>query len=115
LATAAIELLPRTSLYAAMKTRGHEPSGEHPFDVAEIVNVFRSVEESFPVPLTCLPRALALTLALRASGWKASVRIGVRKQSEAASVDGHAWVELDGVVVYDVPEMVSRYHSLHYR
>jgi hypothetical protein len=47
---------------------------------------------------TCLPRALATLVLLRARSVPARLRIGVARD-ESGTLDGHAWVESDGRVV----------------
>lgn len=78
----------------------------------------RTVDESVDVaarnlPLykpTCLPRSLVLWHMLRRRGEPAELRIGVR------AADGHfiahAWVERDGVVVNDAPDIAQRFAPL---
>lgn len=53
----------------------------------------------------CLVRSLALYTFLVRSGFRASHRIGVRRYPFLA----HAWVEVDGRSVLDVPEKVRDY------
>jgi hypothetical protein len=47
----------------------------------------------------CLHRSLVLHRWLHGQGAPSVLRIGVRK--EGAALKAHAWVELDGEVVYD--------------
>ncbi|MEA2563806.1 MAG: hypothetical protein QOH06_5310 [Acidobacteriota bacterium] len=46
------------------------------------------------LPMTCLPRALALQALLRRNGIPAELRIGVRR--EAGDLQAHAWIEAAG-------------------
>jgi hypothetical protein len=46
------------------------------------------------LPMTCLPRSLALKALLRRQGDEASLRIGVRR--EAGGLRAHAWIERAG-------------------
>ena len=51
---------------------------------------------------TCLARAFAATLALRARGFRAMLAFGVRPAQESEpGVSAHAWVTLDGRVLLD--------------
>jgi len=56
----------------------------------------------------CLPRSLALVVALRRLGVDAEICFGVLKFPFAA----HAWVEADGRVLNETPESVRRYTLL---
>jgi hypothetical protein len=57
-------------------------------------------------PVRCLQRAAAMTRLLRRFCGPASVVIGYRP----SPFFGHAWVELDGRVIYDSPAYQSRLH-----
>lgn len=63
----------------------------------------------------CLHRALALLLWLRRRGIQADLRLGVRSGAEA--IEGHAWVEWNGVLlndersVYDTFVLLERPHG----
>ncbi|MEZ4516170.1 MAG: lasso peptide biosynthesis B2 protein [Chloroflexota bacterium] len=56
---------------------------------------------------TCLPQSLVLWHFLRQAGYPADLRIGVNKQD--GGLIGHAWVELDGQVINDIPDVRDRY------
>jgi hypothetical protein len=64
----------------------------------------------YPRPVSCLPRALALRAMLSRRGLSASVRIGAGRQGE--TVLAHAWVEHDGQVLNDAPDVRERYIPL---
>ena len=53
----------------------------------------------------CLPRSLAIAAALRRRGLDAVLRSGVRRDGN--QILSHAWVELDGVPVFDAQEEQS--------
>ncbi len=55
----------------------------------------------------CLPRSLAIFTMLRRRGYPAIFCSGVRR--EAGSLQGHAWVELEGRVLEDLRESANRY------
>jgi hypothetical protein len=63
----------------------------------------------YPKPPACLQRSVALASMLRKRGIPADVQIGIR-QSPFAS---HAWVEVDGSVVNDLPAVREDYPTLH--
>lgn len=56
---------------------------------------------------TCLPQSLVLWHLLRRQGLPAELRIGVRK--DGGDFTAHAWVEHEGQVVNDVPDVAQRY------
>ena len=56
----------------------------------------------------CLPRSLALVVALRRLGVDAEICFGVQKFPFAA----HAWVEAGGRVINETPESVRHYTLL---
>jgi len=66
-----------------------------------LVLAARRPYHSLPWPSTCLRRSLVLTALLRRRGRPATVRFGVRRQSELLLA--HAWVECDGAVVDAAP------------
>lgn len=61
-------------------------------------------------PAKCLSRSLALRRMLRAAGFEADVRIGVARPGDA--FEAHAWVEVEGRVVNDAPDIAARFHPL---
>lgn len=60
-----------------------------------------------PYRSTCLSRSLALTRLLASQGDNAALRIGVR--SHGNSIEGHAWVELEGQPLNDTDDVAQRY------
>ena len=56
---------------------------------------------------TCLDRSVFLWLVMRLHGIDGSIRIGLTKRD--GPLEGHAWVELDGQVVNDIPDVADRY------
>lgn len=58
----------------------------------------------------CLARSLALMRMLRAIGIPAEVKIGVARPG--GGFEAHAWVELEGLVVNDAPDISSRFRPL---
>ena len=58
----------------------------------------------------CLPRSLLVFWLLKSRREPVSLRIGVNK--EGASLQAHAWVETQGIVLNDDPEQVQRFAPL---
>jgi hypothetical protein len=58
----------------------------------------------------CLQRSLALHYWLLREGLPSKLRIGVRK--ERGQLKAHAWIELDGQVVNDLPGVVKPFTPL---
>ncbi len=58
-------------------------------------------------PATCLTRSLLLRWLLRRYGTTSDLRIGVRL--EQGELVAHAWVEMDGVPLNDLPEVIARF------
>jgi hypothetical protein len=66
-----------------------------------------------PWPANCLQRSVVLWWFLRRHGLTGDLRIGVRRRpgspSGSRSLDFHAWVEHEGVVLNDVPDVRARF------
>ncbi len=60
-----------------------------------------------PYGASCLDRSVFLWFLMRRHGVDGQIRIGVT--FDAGKLDGHAWVELDGVVVNDAPDVALRF------
>lgn len=56
---------------------------------------------------TCLDRSVLLWLLTRRRGLPTRLRIGVTY--DGVDIDGHAWVELDGRVLNDNPDIADRF------
>jgi hypothetical protein len=56
---------------------------------------------------SCLRRSLTLWVLLRRGGREAVLRIGVPRDDPRATM--HAWVELDGMVIGDRPDVTERF------
>jgi hypothetical protein len=59
---------------------------------------------------TCLTRSLVVGGLLRRQGIESTLRMGVKKTD---TVEGHAWVEVDGQPVNDGPDVADRYAPFH--
>jgi hypothetical protein len=65
-----------------------------------------------PWPANCLQRSVVLWLMLRWQGLPGEVRIGVRRPPPGAADRRpafHAWVEQDGTVLNDAPDIRARF------
>jgi hypothetical protein len=63
------------------------------------------------VEMTCLRRALTVQRMLRRRGIASQVVIGVRRDADKP-LDAHAWVELGGAVLNDLPNVAQRFARL---
>ncbi len=61
-------------------------------------------------PVSCLPRALALNKMLAARGIPSQVQIGGRKVNQ--TFHAHAWVQVNGRVVAETEDVVSRFNIM---
>jgi hypothetical protein len=75
---------------------------------AELLN---RAAQCLPFKLTCLQRAVALCWWLRARGVNASLQVGVLTGGNGR-LQAHAWVEVDGQVVGDRPEIAGTFKPL---
>ena len=60
-----------------------------------------------PFAVSCLPRSLTLWWMLRRRGIPTELHLGVR--NESGNIEAHAWLEADGVVLNDTPDVRDRY------
>ena len=56
---------------------------------------------------TCLDRSVFLWFLMRLLHLDGDVRIGIN--FDGSKVEGHAWVEFDGVVVNDAPDVANAF------
>lgn len=59
---------------------------------------------------TCLSRSLALKWLLGRHGWTSDLRIGTRRIG--GTIDAHAWLERDGVILNDTPDATRAFGAL---
>jgi hypothetical protein len=71
----------------------------------EVVRRIEAAATAGPLPVGCLPRALAVRTILAREGIDAAVRIGVRR--EGPSLKAHAWVEHDRAPVLEPEGVVA--------
>lgn len=97
-------------LYTFLKrTSPIPPSSSHP-SIAELQDMARLVNAAAnrgPIHSACLARSLTLWWLLRRRGVASDLRIGVSK--EGGEFAAHAWVEVDGTVINDSPESITRF------
>jgi hypothetical protein len=67
--------------------------------VLQVARVVAMAGRHTSLPNTCLHRALALWWLLRRRGFDSRLRFGARKQD--GGFEAHAWVEHDGIVVFE--------------
>jgi hypothetical protein len=82
-----------------------------PDDAAIVLAVNDAIDSAaiwYPRTVQCLPRSAVATWLLRRRGVAAVMVIGVRKMPFYA----HAWVEVDGRVVNDVPKVQTLYPAI---
>jgi len=73
-------------------------------------DLFGIVARHYPRKATCLCRALSLHALLARAHVPTTLRIGVRRPREA--LEGHAWLEQNGRVVYDHPGLDDPHRPL---
>lgn len=61
--------------------------------------------------VNCLGRSLVLHALCHRAGFSTQIAIGVRKNH--GDIEGHAWLEADGVVLNDTIEHVNSFTKLH--
>lgn len=107
----ALQLRTKGNRYASERAAGirhrHPESGVSPVRLARIVGV---VARSVPWSTNCLHRSLALTRTLRRRGLPAEVCFGVRRVENGLAF--HAWVQVSGAVVNDMPNVADKYKIL---
>jgi hypothetical protein len=108
----ALRVVPFTRLRAWMDAT---PARRRATDAAAIRRAMQRAERSFPRS-TCLARALAGERMLRSAGLAARLTIGVARPvadrpGALPSLDAHAWVRSDGLLVAGDGEL-ERYATL---
>lgn len=67
--------------------------------VLQVARVVAMASRHTPTPNSCLHRSLALWWLLRRRGFDSHLRFGARR--EQSGFEAHAWVEHNGVVLFD--------------
>jgi hypothetical protein len=104
----ALRLMPQRVLRGVIAPR---PTGRRRGDPIAIGAIFNRVAAGHPLGHTCMHRSLALQRVLQRRGIAAALQIGIGRKP--VLFPGHAWLEVDGALVNDDPEIVARYVPLH--
>ncbi len=95
---------------------GRKPSRFGAADELEVVQYARGCAtiiamagSSGLIKATCLPRSVMLWWLLLRRGVDCDLRLGVR--TEDATLEAHAWVERNGVVLNDTEDVKQRYSA----
>jgi len=91
--------------------RPDAPADDEAGRVRRTVEIVTSASRLGPTG-TCLTRSLVLRGLLRRQGIDSTLRMGVRRGDETHGVEGHAWVEVDGVPINDAADVAERYVPL---
>lgn len=102
----ALRLSPHRVLRNAVARRGEGADPD-----SRLIEIFAGVAARTPIRHTCLHRSLALQWILARRGTHARLCIGVGEKPSL--LPGHAWLEIDGRIVNDAPEIVGRYRRLN--
>lgn len=89
--------------------RGH-PSGG--LDTARLADLVEKVSRVVPWNPNCLDRSVSLQRMLARRGVASDLLIGVRRRND---FEFHAWVEIDGVIVNDSPDVRSEFEPFQGR
>jgi hypothetical protein len=98
----------RTTTALLTKARGAHASGSAaPHDcAASLARLLTFAADHTPGRPACLARSVTLWFLLARRGVAARVKIGVRN---TGSFSAHAWVEIDGRVFLDAPDVAERF------
>ena len=83
-----------------------DASGLTPDEVAALVGATAPILQA-----RCLSRSLLVCRFLRDRSKRVEVRLGVSKLADG-SLSAHAWVECEGLPLYDSPDVIERYVAL---
>lgn len=100
--------VPRTQAWlrrwAAASTPGR--GGQHS-GIALVQNAQRVIKRRLGIEGTCLTRSLTLWAMLRRRSINADLRVGFRRSE--GKLEGHAWVEFEGIVLNEAEEVKQSY------
>jgi hypothetical protein len=100
-----LRLSPRLALRGVLDVPAHGRAVD-----PRLVHVFGRVTARTPLAHNCMHRALALQRMLSRRGVAVKLCIGIGHKPNL--FPGHAWLEVDGVVINDDADVVSRYVPL---
>jgi hypothetical protein len=81
------------------------------FDAPKIVQLFKVAVRYNINWATCLSQSLVLCWLLKVNNIASELKIGVR--SEGGKLEAHSWVECDGVVLNDLPDVSQRFSAFN--
>jgi hypothetical protein len=81
-----------------------------PLPASRVAYLVAAAARHHLLTLRCLPRAVVLQSLLRDQVIQTDLRIGVRRIEK--NMEAHAWIERDGQVIGDSPEVVRLYLPL---
>lgn len=93
--------------YATWRRVAAYPAGANTVDATRLSQAVSRVRRYGPYRGNCLSTSIALLWLLRRHGCDAVLRLGAQLKPEGLTA--HAWVELDGVVLNDTADVVTRY------
>ncbi|MBI3088629.1 MAG: lasso peptide biosynthesis B2 protein [Candidatus Omnitrophica bacterium] len=76
----------------------------------EVTRLASAVFRRAPVTLTCLKQTLILGALLARRGVPVNLKIGVAKTAD--TLQAHAWLEQDGLIVADQPDVAQRFQAV---
>ncbi|HEX8172993.1 MAG TPA: lasso peptide biosynthesis B2 protein [Thermoanaerobaculia bacterium] len=102
----ALRLAPQRALRGALDGEASAAPAD-----PRVVAAFARAAARAPFAHNCMHRSLALQRVLARRGVRARLRIGLG--AKPSLLPGHAWLEVNGAVVNDSAELVSRYQPIH--
>lgn len=78
-------------------------------EAGRIGRIVEGVARRLPLGMTCLVEALAARAMLRRRGYDSRVRFGVRSAKSRRTIESHAWLECDGLVVVGAIDALQEY------
>lgn len=106
-----LRLAPQRTLALALReVGGRSAAGDGERSAPDLARAVVRAAAHHLLPMTCLPRALALRQMLRARGIASALRIGVRKEN--ATLSAHAWVEVSGRALGEPEAIEERFRAL---
>src|SRR5262245_39823336 len=88
------------------------PQPTHGVNATSVARLVRAAASHGPYHASCLVRSCAVWWLLQRHGVGSDLRIGVRK--EGGALMAHAWVEQNGQVLTDLPDVADQYLPLAY-
>lgn len=102
-----IRIRPKSTLRKALQQRGRpwlRRAGSDPDAIGAAVKTFA---RTHVVPMTCLVRSIASKRMLERRALAPDLRIGFLRDEKR--LHGHAWIELDGIVIADDPAIATKF------